>query len=166
MTFLRVKKIKNKEYAYIVKNEWKKKSSRQKVKGYLGRVHRFSLKNDIDFLQHINAENTEHYISQNDVKKIISDLVEWEFFRFGIDKREFDIDLSNKKIQKKNKNVVLIINEGFMCSATLKNLVEFRAENDEENGGWKFARAFVDAGIKVPHEIFVGLFSKIYKPGD
>ena len=33
MAFFRIKKIKGNEYVYLVENEWKKKSSRQKSKG-------------------------------------------------------------------------------------------------------------------------------------
>ena len=72
MAFFRVKKIKDKDYAYIVENEWKPtaksvgtlrgtkpRGSRQKVKGYLGRLYRFELKNNADFADHlkINAKS-------------------------------------------------------------------------------------------------------------
>lgn len=161
--FFRIKKIKGKEYAYIVENEWKRKGSRQKVKGYIGRVYRLSIKNEVDFLKYLGIENAEYYLQNNDFRKIINDLAEWEMFRHGISKDEFLIDLANAKIEKNRRNVALQINDGFMCSLTLKNLLEFKAEGDEENDGYRLARAFVEAGIKVPQEIFIGLFSKLYK---
>lgn len=160
MAFFRVKKIKGKEYAYIVENEWKG-GSRQKVKGYLGKAYRFSLKNNINFADYFKAE-IQPYIESNDKNRIINDLIEWEFFKFGISKEEFLVDLIQKQIQRNNKNAVLLINDGFMCGLTLKNLLEFKAE-DEQTDGYRFARAFVEAGIKVPQEIFVGLFGKLYK---
>ena len=49
-----------------------------------------------------------------------------------------------------------------MCTLTLRNLLDFKPEN-EETDGYRLARAFVEAGIKVPQEIFVGLFDKITK---
>ena len=162
MAFFRIKKIKGKEYGYIVENEWKRKGSRQKVKGYIGRVYRFELRNNVGFLEHFKIENVQGYIKNNDKNKIISDLVEWEIYRRGIDKSEFYIDLGSIKIQKKNKEVVLLVNDGFMCSMTLGNLLDFKPE-DEQTDGYRLARFFVEAGIKVPHEVFVGLFSKIYK---
>lgn len=165
MTFLRIKKIKNKEYAYIVENSWKRKGSRQKVKGYLGRVHKFGLKNDVGFLEYFNIDNLQSYIENNQKNKIIHDLVEWEFFKFGISKNEFDISFEEGKISKNGKNAVLMINEGYLCSLILKNLLEFRPESDEQQDGYRFARAFVEAGIKVPQEIFVALFEKLYKAG-
>ena len=164
MSFFRIKKIKGKEYSYLVENEWKKKGSRQKVKGYLGRVYRFNLTNDIDFLKYVNIENFQDYIENNDENKIIKDLVEWELFKFEVDKEHFEIDLHKKIIQKNDKNVAFLINDGFMCWLTLKNLLDFKPEGDEQTDGYRFARAFVETGIKVPQEVFVGLFGKLYKP--
>ena|SRR3989338_1671407 len=166
MAFFRIKKIKGKEYAYIVENEWKRKGSRQKVKGYAGRVHRFNLVNNASFSEHLKIEDAQSYIENNGNNRIINDLVEWELFKFGVSREEFLVDLSNKKIQKNKKNVALIVNDGFMCSLTLKNLFEFKPEGDEQTDGYRLARAFVEAGIKVPQEIFIGLFGKLYKTED
>ena len=163
MTFFRIKKIKGKEYAYIVENEWHKKSSRQKVKGYIGRAYRFDLKNNADFLERLKIKDAHNYIENNSKSQIINDLVEWELFKFGINKEEFSIDLSNIKIQKNNKSVALLINDGFMCNLTLKNLLEFKSEGDEQSDGYRLAKAFVEAGIKVPQDVFIGLFGKLYK---
>ena len=55
-----------------------------------------------------------------------------------------------------------MINDGYLCSLTLKNLLEFGPEGDEQQDGYRFARAFVEAGIKVPQGIFVALFGKLY----
>lgn len=189
--FFRIKKIKGKEYAYVVENEWKPtaksvgtlrggdmaseslreprmsqpRGSRQKVKGYLGRVYRFDLKNDVGFLEYFNIRDAGDYISNNDDRKIMTDLAEWELFKFSVKKDEFLIDLNSAKIQKKKKNAVLLVNEGFMCSLTLKNLLEFKPE-DEQSDGYRLAKAFVEAGIKVPQEIFVGIFSRLHKTKD
>lgn len=176
MTFFRIKKIKGKEYAYIVENKWKRtaksvralrgvkpQGSRQKVKGYLGRVYRFNLKSDINFLQFKKIENVEKYVIENDFKKIINDLAEWELLRYGINKNAFTVNLDELKVQQNRKNVVLMINEGFMCNLTLKNVFEFVPEGDEASGGYKLAKAFVESGIKIPQEVFVGLFGKLFK---
>lgn len=162
MVFLRIKRIKGKEYAYLVENEWKRKSSRQQVKDYLGRVYRFDLRNDIDFSQFIKSGDIKDYISKNGKNKVIKDLIEWEFFKFSINKQEFSLDLDNKKFQKGNKNIVIFVNDGFMCSYTLRNLIEFMPEGDEELDGFRFAKAFVDAGVKVPRDVFVELCQKLF----
>ena len=163
MAFFRIKKIKGKEYAYLVENEWKRKGSRQKVSKYLGRAYKFDFKNKIEFSEFIRNNEAEKYVQVNNINKIIQDLIEWELYKFHVNKQEFSIDLENKTIQKGKKNAVLIINEGFMCNFTLRNLLEFKPENDEETDGYKFARAFVEAGIKVPQDVFVALFAKLYK---
>ena len=163
MTFFRIKKIKGKEYAYVVENEWHKKGSRQKVKGYLGRVYKFDLKNDFGFLEYSKIEDVHNYIENNNKSKIINDLIEWELFKFGINKEEFSIDLPNIKVQKNKRDIALLINDGFMCNLTLRNLFEFKPEGDEQTDGYRLARAFVEAGIKIPQDIFIGLFGKLYK---
>ena len=154
MVFFRIKKIKGKEYAYIVENMWKMKGSRQRVKEYIGRAYRFDLNNDVDFWHFVKAQNSEEYLTQMDIKKIISDLIEWELFKFNIDRQQFCIGLNDKKVQRNKKDIALLINDGFMCSLTLKNLLEFKIENDEEKDGYRFARAFVEAGIKVPSGVY------------
>lgn len=170
MTFFRIKKIKGKEYAYVVENEWKtakslkgaKPGSRQKVKGYLGKVLRFELKNNIGFTEYFKIANLPDYIENNESGKIIKDLIEWELQKFDVNKDEILIDLNEARVQKNKRNVSLIINNGLMCGLTLKSLLEFKAEG-EQNDGYRLARAFVEAGITIPQEVFVGLFGKLHK---
>ncbi len=161
--FFRIKKIKGKEYAYIVENEWKRRGCRQKVKGYIGRVYRLKLTNDVNFKEYRKIEDMQSYVEANEKNKIIHDLAEWEFFKFGVKKEEFSIDVNSAKVQKKKKNVALWLNDGCMCGNTLKNLIEFKSEGDEQSDGYRLARAFVEAGIKVPQEIFVGIYQKLFK---
>ena len=159
--FFRIKKIKGKEYVYIVENEWKgKKGSRQKVKSYLGRAFRFQLKNDISFMDFLKIENYEAYIKDNKKNKIIKNLVEWEIYKFGISADSIDLD--NFEFKKSKKTIVFLINEGFMCNLTLKNLIKIDSEID----GYNLARSFIEAGIKVPQEVFIGIFGKISKNDD
>ena len=102
-------------------------------------------------------------VEKNKKNKIIQDLVEWELFKFGINKVIFHVDFDKINILKNKKNAVLAINEGYLCNLSLKNLMEFKTEDDEQKDGYRFARAFVEAGIKVPQDIFVALFGKLYK---
>jgi len=161
--FFRIKKIKGKEYAYIVENEWGNEGSRQKVKGYIGRAYRFELVDDIDFLRFTKVANFAEYTENNNKNQIINDLIEWELFRFGVSKDDFSIDLKDLIIQKNKRDVALLINDGFLCGATLKKMFNFEAGNDEKTDGYQLARAFIEAGIKIPENIFIGIFGKIYK---
>ncbi len=119
--------------------------------------------NNVDLAQFLKTTSVEDYINNNSKNKIINDLIEWELFKHGINKQEFSLDLNNMKIQKNKKNIAIFINEGFMCNVTLKNLLEFKPEGDEETDGYRFARVFVEAGVKVPQEVFIDLFGKLYK---
>ena len=162
MSFIRVKKINGKEYAYLVENKWYKrgfkgkgKGSRQKVGKYLGRVFYFNKEQDIDFFSFKKIEDIGDYLRGNAREKIIRELVEWELFRHNINKEEFTIDFNNKKIANKNtdKEVSLRMNEGFLNSFTLSRLFNMRS-----NDSYYLAKCFVEAGIEVPKEVFVGMF--------
>ena len=164
MGFIRVKKIDGKEYAYLVENKWYKrgfkckgKGSRQKVSKYLGRVYSFNKADGQDFLIFKSINNLEQYLKNNSNNKnqIFKDLVEWELFRHSINKNDVTIDYTNKKIIKNNKEVSLRINEGFLNSFTLKRLFNLRAGNS-----YFLAKCFVDAGVEIPKEIFVGIFGR------
>ncbi|MBS3097979.1 hypothetical protein J4209_04255 [Candidatus Woesearchaeota archaeon] len=179
LVFIRKKKIQNKEYAYIVENRWKKrvskgskKGARQKVKGYLGRVHRPEARQDVNFFSHFSIANVEDYIANNEKITIIKDLVRFELIRHGFEEAGkllsnedifFDLD-SNEFFAKDNKakKIVLELNEGFMCKETIENLLNLKVRGGED-AGYKLANAFVEAGIAVPKEVFVGFFSKVFK---
>src|SRR3990167_7057970 len=126
MAFLRVKKINNAKYLYLVGNKWYKrkakgkgKGPRQKVIKYLGKVYSFEKANNSDFHYFKNINNIEEYIKNNEKSSIIRDLVEWELHRHDINKNEFSIDLKNKKIIKNGKEASLAMNEGFLNGYTL-----------------------------------------------
>lgn len=173
--FIRIKNIKNKKgkvypYAYLVDNKWykrgtksKSKGSRQKVNRYLGRVHSFSKAKDVYFFDYLRIDDIDDFILENDKNKIIKKLVEWEFFRHDIDKKEFFVDFSNKKVMKGKKEVSLKLNEGLLNSYTLGKLLKFRFRGEEREDGFRMAKYFVEAGLEVPKEVFVGIFGKVYK---
>ncbi|MBW2980733.1 hypothetical protein KY360_04935 [Candidatus Woesearchaeota archaeon] len=185
MAFIRTKRIKKKSgnvytYAYLVENKWKKraigkKKSRQKVKAYLGRVYGLDKKSDIDFLAHFCIDNVDDYIKSRDKKGIVIDLVKYELHKHGFDEVGslvsngsvfFDLDkveFSVLESYKRKEGIVLSLNEGFMCKETVRRVMHFYSEGTEEEIGYKFAKAFVEAGIDVPKEVFVGLFGKLFK---
>ncbi len=166
MVFIRVKKIYGKEYAYLVENKWykrkhkgKNKGPRQKVSKYLGRVHSFNRTEDIDFYSFKEINNLEQYLKDNlnTKNQVFRDLVEWELFRHSINKNDFTIDYNNKKIlnNKTNKEVSLRMNEGFLNGFTLARLFNLKSGDS-----YYLAKCFVEAGIEVPKEVFVGVFGK------
>ena len=164
MSFIRTKKINGKEYAYLVSNKWykrkhkgKNKGPRQKVSKYLGRVYVFNKVNDKDFLTFKNIKDLEQYLKNNSNNRssIFKDLIEWELWRHSINKEEFTIDYNNKKIINKNndKEVSLRMNEGFLNSFTLRRLFGLNS-----GSSYYLAKCFVEAGVEVPKDVFVGVF--------
>ena len=161
MGFIRTKKIDGKEYAYLVENKWYKRKAkgrgrgpRQRVSKYLGRVYVFDKVNDVDFYNFMKINDLEGYL-KNNKSTVFRDLVEWELFRHSINKEDITIDYTNKKILKNNKEISLRMNEGFLNSFTLNRLFGLRAGDS-----YYLAKCFVEAGIQIPKEVFVGVFGK------
>ena len=163
--FVRVKKIKGYKYAYLVENSWNKGTSKQKVKGYLGRVYDLPLE-EKEFAGSLDGSFSD----------VVIELLKWqlECYGFGIAKEAavkdglkvvFD-DLRFMQ-EKSGKSFVLKGKEGYLCPYTLKKLLDFKSEGYEEKVGRDLAHAFVEAGINIPKEVFIKVFEKVYvKPED
>lgn len=176
-------------YAYVVANRWMKraKRSRQTVKKYLGKVYFLDKQNNNNFFEFYSITDVKDYVENNSKKKIINDLIRFELINHGFKKQDnffvnnniyFDrnnneLFINNEKINKKdtnddninnekikNKKIVLAMNEGFLCNETIRKLFS-RFEGDEKEVGFKLANAFVEAGLKIPEELFVGIYEKV-----
>jgi len=164
MVFVRVKKIGKHKYGYLVENSWKsrKKGSRQKVKKYLGKIHEVEPKKEVDFAGFLDIDDFNAYLSKNNADTVIKDLIAWELFKHGIS-NDIKYDPKRMVVVKDNKDIVLKLNDGFMFNDSLLHLLTFKNQNFGEETSYMLARAFVDAGIKVPKEVFVGVFEKFTK---
>jgi len=158
--FIRTKKISGKEYAYLVKNIWTKKGTRQKAIGYLGRVNQIPKQSKKSFI--LNPKDSPKTIVHN---LIIHELLNHNFQQknnqFIYKKIIFnpkDYSFSSRK-----KQVVLKLNNEYMCQHTLKQLSTFNYFGDEEQVGMALAKAIVTAGLTIPQEAFIHLFEKVYK---
>jgi len=155
--FVRIKKLKGKEYAYLVENEWTINGSRQRVKSYLGRI-----------IRPLKMREKEADISNMEYKQAVMALLKQELHNHGFDEsltfdNKIKADLDEKKITNSGKNIVLAMNEGFLCSQTLKDALEIELTGHEEEAGMQLAKALVEAGLSIPKDTFVKLFEKIYK---
>jgi hypothetical protein len=164
------------EYAYLVENKWRKRlgkgrrGSRQKVSKYLGRVLRFEKIKDAAFLGFLNIANFEEYTKKTK-REIIGDLVRYELFLRGFEIKEnlaekegviFDFKKLKVFDSSMDERIVIEMNEGFLCNYTIGKLPNFKPEDDDEHiVGIKLAKAFLEAGLNVPKEIFVDYFGKI-----
>lgn len=158
--FVRVKTIKGKRYGYKVVNKWTKKGARQRVKGYLGRVHDFDKTGEEVF-----DENIEGLSS----KKILRKLTKWELLRHefkdeGVMKRDgIEVDLKAGKISCKGRKCCLEMNEGFMCDDTLKGLFNCKPKGDEDEVAYQLANICLEAGLMPPKPILNVVYNCIIK---
>lgn len=161
MAFIRIKKIKNYEYAYLVENTWKKKTSRQKVKEYLGRVVKLD-EADIPYKENIG---------RMEFVEAVESIIEWQFTRLGFEETEkgmehedYFYDQKKHTIVSKRlkKPVVIKSHDGYLSKHAIKKLLNFKPEGTEEEIAYDLARSFVECGIFVDKELFIELFQKVY----
>ena len=145
--FIRIKRIKNAEYAYLVQNTWVKQGPKQKVKKYLGKVMRPEISKNMDFNNYRDIKDLKKYVEENTQFSIIRDLVDWELAKHGLDKKSL-------------KKQVMAINEGYLRPDLLNKLTTIQITSGEYEDQVALAKAFVDAGIAIPQELFVAYFQK------
>ncbi len=169
--FVRVKKRKGKNYAYLVKNEWTSRGTRQKVIKYLGGVVGIEKKNPANFnVDELIKSNAEEFIKktiQNELKSLgFTD--EKNTMRFGgveYNKRTYEI-------KKDGKRAVIKNNEGFICEDTIKDLLKFvKKDYKTLKKGTKtetknfiiknLANKFLEAGLPANENYFIILADKI-----
>jgi len=168
MSFVRVKKIKGQEYAYIVENTWKGKGSKQKVKAYLGRVIRLQRKSNIEFFDYFRIEQREDYLKNISKDALIASLIKLELINHGFVEEKglmkngnITVDLSQFEVSDRNRKVALAMNDGFLANLTLKRLIEFNEKGSQAELSLKLAKAFVETGIRVNEEVFVAVYEKM-----
>ena len=158
--FIRIKKINDQNYAYHVENRRVYGKVKQKVKGYVGKVHIPEKVNQTSFMQFTNKKIEDYSIKNR--KSNVHDLVQWELHKHGL--TDFTYDKQKKGIIKEKTNMVLKINEGYLYDKTIKDILNFKPVGDDEYFiGKEFAETFVKAGIDIPKELFVKMFEEIIK---
>jgi len=173
MSFIRTKKIKGAEYAYIVENKWRKRRKnkvKQIMSKYLGRVYRFDKVKALDFLEFYKIEDVNKYLDSKSKYDILYDLIKLELFNHGFEenggvlvKEKCYFDLKENRFRsKRSRKIAIAMNEGFLTNYAIKNILHFEAF-DEEEDGYLLAKLFVEAGLNIPKEIFIGFFKKVYK---
>ena len=177
MSFVRVKKINGKKYAYLVSNRWRKrlaggrKGSRQKVSKYLGKVVSFDVVLDTGFFEYVNIRDNPDYLALSK-RKIVMDLVKFELIIRGFKQNGVLLDKEGMKFDERvlkfvdskgrEQRVVIEMNEGFLCKHTISKLLNFKPRGEDEREiGIELAKTFLEAGLKVPEEVFVGYFEKV-----
>jgi hypothetical protein len=173
MAFVRTKRFKKKngkilEYAYIVENRWMKRGNRvkQKTKKYLGRVYKFDKIKDIEFFDFHNVSDSAVYFEKKTREEIVRDLVKWELARHGFSEKDGKLikddcvyDVKEMKIfNQKGNGIALAFNEGFLSNYSISKILNFNADVEED--AYDLAKLFIESGIAIPQDVFVGMFSK------
>lgn len=176
MAFIRVKKFKKKdgsrvEYAYIVENKRykRKKKVEQRFKKYLGRIYRPEKVNDTDFFEFHGVEDAKEYVENKDHIELVNDVLKWELSNHGFKEekgvwknKDCFMNIKEKRVyNNKGNDIALAFNEGLFCTHNIRKIYNFKPTVSDEVTGYKLAKAFVEAGLKVPKEVFVGVFEKV-----
>ena len=156
--FIRKKVINGKEYAYLIENKYnkKKKQSRQKSTRYLGKV--------------INLGIADRQTEASTIKEaLINELTYKGFSQKGdnLTKESIIIDLKSSTVKEGSKDVCLEMNEGFLCTLTLANLLNFNSKDLNEKEIIKgIAESFISAGINLHYSSFIDIYNNQIKPSN
>lgn len=163
--FVRVKNIKGKPYLYLVENRWEKGKVKQAVKKYIGRIFELDKVNTKNFYEFFSINNINVYVRSMTRDDIVKDLVALELYKHGFSEKtsgkwkrdRIVVDLNTASVKIKKRQTAIKLNEGYLYSDILKELIEFKPGRDKEESGRELAELFFNAGISVPEEVFVGL---------
>ncbi|MBI4438470.1 hypothetical protein HY640_00895 [Candidatus Woesearchaeota archaeon] len=152
MSFIRAKTISGQRYAYLVKNSWTAKGPRQKVAKYLGKIHKAERERSKTLQEYTGAEPQE-YFGKKKYTEIIEDLLRLELHNHKLEDKFF---IGNGQVKSlSGKESIIQANQGYICTETAKELMNYNPEADE---GYALANLVTAAGINVEKDVFVALF--------
>ncbi|MCX6709349.1 MAG: hypothetical protein NTV63_00115 [Candidatus Woesearchaeota archaeon] len=187
MAFIRVKGHGNHRYAYWVSEEWTKEGPRQKVSEYLGKVISEKPEKEIKESDFIGDKEIKEMAFSDFVRKLAAlSLLKCGFVLKGkrylkeIDGGRIDADLEKgsfsletKGSSGKKRDIVIQINDGFMCKKSMENLlflgrgkkagteeVDESFYSEERIDGYELAKLVVAAGLKPEQQTFLTLFER------
>ena len=157
MAFVRVKRINGGQYAYLVENSWTGKGARQKVSRYLGKVHAAEKSGSESLASFLKLPDLGKYVRESDFPAIAKDLIRLELHNHGVDSVSVNFQEANV-LGGSGKEVAVAMNEGFLCSHTLKSLLEYKSEEDYSS--YRLADLITAAGIVPEQDVFIELHGK------
>lgn len=126
---------------------------KQKVGKYLGRIYRF------------NSSTNDYVMKEYGFKETLLDMISFELVNAGfmnVNGRYWNgecfVDLNKLEVYNdKGNECVVQINDGFLCTWSLKKLLKVEVKGREDAD--YFAKVLRLSGLKVSPDIFVQLFS-------
>lgn len=172
--YIRTKRIKKGEYAYLVESKWDRRSnsSNQKFSQYLGFVYSPKKQFNLQIHDTTKITNLNQYLESNQTSTIFRDLITTDLLNHNfirnkdlLESEGYYVNLRDFKVfNSKLKPCVIKLNNGYLCDYTLKNLFNVLPSNTNElEFGKKLARVVIESGIEIDKELFILLFDKIYK---
>jgi len=156
--FIRIKRIGKQRYGYLVENSWGKKGTRQKVKEYLGKIL------DIDQTEHI-SEETQTIWDALAQTLILAQFTQLKptLFEKDLNSKKVRVDIKHSSVQMSEKEIVLKLNEGYLCKHTIKELHKISKEPAvDARAGQELAQALIDVGIKIKPQTFVQIYKNTF----
>jgi hypothetical protein len=124
----------------------------------------------VHFLENIVGSKFEKDISKMSFRDAVKELVKFELMKNGfmeegdvLKKEKFVVNFDDMKFSNGKRPVVFESNEGFICKSTFEKAVNFKKAKTEEETGLLLAETILEAGISIPHNVFVKLFEKVHK---
>ena len=157
MAFIRVKKISGGQYAYLVENSWTGKGTRQKVSRYLGKVHAVEKSGSESLASFLKLPDLGTYVRESGFPVIAKDLIRLELHNHCI--KEVSVNFHETSVLGgSGKEVAVAMNGGFLCSYTLKSLLEYMPEEDYSS--YRLANLITAAGVLPEKDVFIELHGK------
>ena len=157
MAFVRVKKINGGQYAYLVENSWTRKGARQKVSRYIGKVLVAEKSKNESLEAFLKLSDLGKYVRDSDFAAIARDLIKLELHNHGV--KDVSVNFQEASVlNSSRKEIAVSMNQGFLCSHTLKSLLEYRSE--EDYSGYRLADLITAAGVVPEQDVFIELHGK------
>lgn len=156
MAYIRIKKINQQPYAYLVESKNTSSGPRQKVKQYLGRVYSLNQKKEMSPSE-IKCKNSLDFLRQ---------FVTQELKAYGFKEQNQNLTKGNLSFspenftlkKKNNQEAILALQEGYLCSFTLQRLQNFQKTQNLDQDAYLLAEYFLEAGFRISQEQFVHFY--------
>ena len=150
-----------KEYAYEAKSIRTKKGPRQKIVSYLGKVHSFD-DTSLTLPFYLSTDDIEEYFSNKSLKTAVNELLIFELVRHGfvlkensLTKKDYVVNLDDKTVKYCGKEAVLRLNQGYLCSKTLKKCF---SDINSKFSTKELIKSFLLIGLNPDEDSFMTIF--------